>query len=689
MRRYLDPLVTTTLSLLVLLAGFSIAVPTRALGAPGGPVFAAGGESFATWRDYYTSDYFQQTGRRCGKPKNVIPPGFAPSDCSFTNTNPSTDYDTVDIYEIPIVVHIIEHSNGNGQISDALVHSQIDVLNEDFRALVGTPGAPGYDTGIQFVLATTDPGGSPTTGITRTVNDTWFSDSGSYWNSLHWDTSKYMNIYTNEAGGNLGYVPNLPQGGLSGDPSDRVVVLWSAFGRNSSGGPPYDQGRTLTHEVGHYLGLEHTFNGGCASPTPPSCYTSGDLICDTNSESAPNYGCPGGATSCSSPDPIENYMDYSDDTCMDQFTDEQSHRMRCSLLHYRSTLYTIANPGVCGNDIIESGEECDGIDPGSCPTGVCDPDCTCEDPVCGNDIIEAGEECDGTDPGSCPTGVCDPDCTCEDPICGNNILEAGEECDGTDDAACPGECDGSCECPTTCGNGTCDAGENASNCAADCGCAAAGCGNEAPDGCWCDTECESFEDCCPDACVTCGLNCVAAPTCDTSPTTPCRDTSAFGATLVLKDNANDAKDKLIFKIRKGDLTNIADFLDPLAVGRMASLCLYDDSASSQPILASAVTSAGVCSGKPCWKATATGYKYADKTASPDGIFAIKLKEGNAGKAQVHVKAKGENLDTPSLPLQFPLTMQFLIDDGVSTSCWQSTFSAPIKNDSTIVKTKGP
>jgi len=153
-----------------------------------------------------------------------------------------------------------------------------------------------------------------------------------------------MNIYTNQAGGNLGYVPFLPMnagGALVGGLSDRVVILWTSFGRNGPIGPPYNQGRTVTHEVGHYLGLEHTFSGGCASATPPGCYTSGDYLCDTNSESGPNFGCPTNPTSCGSPDPITNYMDYTDDLCMEMFTVEQSRRMRCALTSYRTNLYTI------------------------------------------------------------------------------------------------------------------------------------------------------------------------------------------------------------------------------------------------------------------------------------------------------------------------------------------------------------
>ena len=117
------------------------------------PAFAIEGLTFQTWQDYYSSDYFAENGKRCGKPPTVIDYSRAPdpSDCTFTLTNPTGDYDTVDVYEIPVVVHIIEHTNGDGQISDALVDSQIDVLNEDFLALMGTPGSPGYDVGVQFV----------------------------------------------------------------------------------------------------------------------------------------------------------------------------------------------------------------------------------------------------------------------------------------------------------------------------------------------------------------------------------------------------------------------------------------------------------------------------------------------------------------------------------------------------------
>ena len=258
------------------------------------------------------------------------------SDCAYGWTNPTSDYDATFVYDIPVVVHIIQRTNGTGAITDAKVQSQIDILNEDFLALAGTNGANGTYCAIQFHLATVDPSGNTTNGITRSTNDTWFNDSGSYWNSLAWDTNEYLNIYTNSAAGYLGYVPDLPQGGIVGSNADRVVILWSSFGRNGPIGPPYNQGRTTTHEVGHYFGLWHTFDGGCASVS--NCYNNGDRICDTNAESQPVFGCPGSKTSCSSPDPYHNYMDYSDDLCMEEFTPEQMRRIRCTIEFWRSNL---------------------------------------------------------------------------------------------------------------------------------------------------------------------------------------------------------------------------------------------------------------------------------------------------------------------------------------------------------------
>ena len=275
---------------------------------------------------------------RCGTPGWHLPfGGIEHVDCDMNNTNPSATYAPTFVYRIPVVVHVIQSTSGQGNLTDAIVRSQITVLNEDFRAMTGTPGAGGTDTMIEFYLATTDPSGNPTTGIRRYTNNTWFNDGGSYWATTAWNPQRYLNLYSNQASGNLGYVPDLPQGGsVLNTTADRVVVLWSAFGRPGSIGAPYDRGRSATHEIGHYLGLFHTFEGGCAAAA--SCFQNGDRICDTNPEGSPTGGCPVGRVSCGVTAPIRNYLDYSDDTCMNNFTPQQARRMRCTLQHYRPLL---------------------------------------------------------------------------------------------------------------------------------------------------------------------------------------------------------------------------------------------------------------------------------------------------------------------------------------------------------------
>lgn len=335
------------------------AAPALLLGALAGSVqaeFVYGDLVFESREAFARSEYFRSNGLRCGTP--VTQPGDglaafgAPGDCASNSTSILPEYDpTNGVITMQVVFHVIQNTSGQGNIPNSQIQNQLDIINEDFQALAGTPGANGTNAMVQFVLATEDPNGQPTNGITRSTNNTWFNDGGSYWNSLAWDPNTYINIYCNSASGNLGYVPFLPQTGTVGSNSDRVVVLWDTVGRNAPYGPPYDQGRTVTHELGHYFGLEHTFTGGCASANPPNCYTSGDLICDTNSEQSPTFGCPN-KTSCSSADPIDNYMDYSDDTCMEMFTPEQVNRIRCTIENWRPGL--ILNTAVSANLVAES-----------------------------------------------------------------------------------------------------------------------------------------------------------------------------------------------------------------------------------------------------------------------------------------------------------------------------------------------
>jgi len=332
MRSWLSALVVATI------------LPGAVCAAPASPASSApieiGGETWASWHDYVTSEAFVDGGRRCGtRPAggtDEILRGAA-SDCALNSTNPLPEYDPGAPFVLTLVFHVITATNGNGNVTDALIESQVDILNEDYLAMAGTNGGNGNDAAIQFRLATEDPDGNPTNGITRTVNNSWYNDAGTYYNTLAWDPARYVNVYTNSAGGYLGYVPDLPQSGtLVGTNADRIVVLWSAVGRDAPIGPPYDQGRTLTHEMGHYLGLWHTFANGCGSVG--ACYTSGDRICDTDPESSPTYGCPTSLVTCGYPVPKENYMDYSDDLCMEWFTTEQVRRMRCTLQYWRPDL---------------------------------------------------------------------------------------------------------------------------------------------------------------------------------------------------------------------------------------------------------------------------------------------------------------------------------------------------------------
>ncbi|MEZ6005631.1 MAG: zinc metalloprotease [Planctomycetota bacterium] len=285
---------------------------------------------FQDWDEYLSSSFFMNNGARCGMERepHPTPAWFAGSvnDCSASLTVPDASYNPGGgvLYDIPVVVHVLYSSSGTGNIPDARIFEQIQILNEDFGTLSGG--------NIQFHLATVDPSGNATTGITRHQNTTWYNDGGSYAASIGWDTTRYLNIYTNTAGGNLGYAYVPSGGGVVGASFDGVRILWNSFGYTNY--TPYHLGRTTTHEVGHYLGLYHTFQGGCHTG---SCYSNGDLICDTNTEQSPNYsGC--SRTTCGTPDPVQNFMDYSEDACMNHFSAEQVNRMRCTLENWRVDL---------------------------------------------------------------------------------------------------------------------------------------------------------------------------------------------------------------------------------------------------------------------------------------------------------------------------------------------------------------
>jgi len=262
----------------------------------------------------------------------------------------------VTLVRIPVVVHVIHNGTAIGvgaNISNAQVLSQIKVLNDDYGKVPGTRGEnshpDGADPNIEFYLAQEDPNGCFTTGIERynlsSINTNWSGPGGNTDSVLKpitiWDSSRYLNMWTVTFSSNtdLGYA-QFP--GVGPANTDGVVMGYEYFGSdddpsvNLSGSAPYQYGRTTTHEVGHFLSLFHTFQGGCNGV--------GDECDDTPAVSSANYyDCnidpiPDSCPADPGLDMVENYMDYSNDECMNVFTNDQSARMDATLSGDRLTL---------------------------------------------------------------------------------------------------------------------------------------------------------------------------------------------------------------------------------------------------------------------------------------------------------------------------------------------------------------
>jgi hypothetical protein len=254
---------------------------------------------------------------------------------------------TEQIYRIPVVVHLLHDGDALGEgfnYSHQHVEDQIRTLNEDFRRKEDTPGfnshPDGADTQIEFVLATVDPDGNPTDGIVRVnmkaveignpVNDIILACS----KYSYWDPDHYLNVWSMPLGippglflGSARFpVSDLPGGfpeDLKKEDGDGVFINAINFGLGSVEEPNYNQGRTLTHEIGHFLGLLHTYStcdpGDYCNDTPPTA--SGTHGCPEQ----PLVACDGRRVM------IENYMDVSYDRCMNIFTRDQTTRMHTVL----------------------------------------------------------------------------------------------------------------------------------------------------------------------------------------------------------------------------------------------------------------------------------------------------------------------------------------------------------------------
>lgn len=230
----------------------------------------------------------------------------------------------VDVIEVPTVFQVIRSGDSvaQGNLSAATIDAQMKQLNKAFR---GRESGPAVKTGFKFVLTQT----------IRTTNADWFNLSGpggadeiAMKNTLRVGGAETLNIYSARLGGGLLGWATFPSG-YDGNPKYDGVVIHD---QSVPGGPldPYNEGDTATHEVGHWLGLFHTFQGGCTG--------SGDQIADTPPESSPAFGCPAGRDTCSGggPDPILNYMDYTDDACMNMFTLNQKQRMKQQWAAFRA-----------------------------------------------------------------------------------------------------------------------------------------------------------------------------------------------------------------------------------------------------------------------------------------------------------------------------------------------------------------
>jgi hypothetical protein len=238
--------------------------------------------------------------------------------------------------QIRVAFHVV-YSGSVGNIPQSQIDAQIAELNKAYSGFYG-----GVNTGYTFVLASVD----------RTNNRKWFgctpgsNNEVQMKNALAIDPTHRLNVYTCKPGQNLLGWSYFPWSYAENSKMHGVVFHYASVPGGSL--PPYNLGGTLDHEAGHYLGLYHTFQGGCAAP--------GDEVSDTPAEATSTAGCPGNKDTCAGGglDPIHNYMDYSDDACYTQFTAGQDARMDVMVPQYRPNLLNAAIANEVGADAPEN-----------------------------------------------------------------------------------------------------------------------------------------------------------------------------------------------------------------------------------------------------------------------------------------------------------------------------------------------
>lgn len=220
---------------------------------------------------------------------------------------------------INVYFHVINAGStvAQGNIPDSQITDQINVLNLAYAG-----------TGWSFALVSTD----------RTTNATWYTagpgttSEAQMKSALRIGSADDLNIYSSNPGGGLLGWATFPSSYASRPQDDGIVVLFSSLPGGTA--VPYNLGDTATHEVGHWMGLYHTFQGGCSGQAA----TGGDLVSDTPAEKSAAFGCPTGRDTCTAIaglDPILDFMDYTDDSCMDRFSLNQANRMSCQFQAYR------------------------------------------------------------------------------------------------------------------------------------------------------------------------------------------------------------------------------------------------------------------------------------------------------------------------------------------------------------------
>ncbi len=269
------------------------------------------------------------------------------------------------VVTVPVVFHVL-YKNPIQNISDAQIDSQLAVLNADFRkqnadftTVVPPVFQPfGADMEIVFVKATTTPQGLPTTGVTRKPVGSSFNFGANYYKPWEggqaaWNPLEYVNIWIGEfTDDTLGFAY---QPGAAGLPYDGLCIGYNYFGTIGTATWPYNKGRTTTHEMGHYFGLDHPW--GDPSPWDPNDCANNDFVADTPATTGPYYNCvsfPNSANICpgtSAPNGamFMNFMDYVPDACMAFFTHGQKARTQAAINGPRASVLGVKNHALSAN----------------------------------------------------------------------------------------------------------------------------------------------------------------------------------------------------------------------------------------------------------------------------------------------------------------------------------------------------